>query len=398
MKKLLAALLCLCLLFSLAGCGTSPDNGKPDGTNPSGDVILPSPSEPFHPDHLDLPMHAIALPAISQATAADDGTVIFTRSYQQIQLILNGKDIEGVITADLKKRMNNALADAELIEEYAREDYPDTEYWNPYFMNISYTPTRIDQAVLSLFCNYSTYSGGSHPSVATESVTYDLVTGDALLLGDILVENYSGMELSNLIGSVLSANADELYYDYQSILQDLFRVNLNGIQNWYFSRSGLCFHFAPYEIAPYSSGTITATIPYGELSGVLRDQYLPMPIPNATGSMYAETFLQADTERFTFLADVVLDADGTEILLHPDATVTDVRLEIGTWISDGTRYNPTATVFAAGSVGLGNGIHLKADLSAGAPALRLVYRSGDQEVSAFIVYDETGDTILLSHG
>ena len=114
--------------------------------------------------------------------------------------------------------------------------------------------------------------------------------------------------------------------------------------------------------------------------------------------MYAEAFLDDDLERFTFLAEVELDPDGTEILLHTDDTVTDVRIEAGTWSSDGSRYIPMSTVFAADAVGLGNGILITADLSDEAPALRLVYRSGDQEVSAFIIYAEEGDAILLAHG
>ena len=160
----------------------------------------------------------------------------------------------------------------------------------------------------------------------------------------------------------------------------------------------MCFHFEPYEIAPYSSGTITATIPYEDLNSILREQYLPEELPEATGSMYAEAFLEDDVERFTFLAEVELDTDGTEILLHPDATVTDVRIETGVWYADGSRYIPVSTVFAADSIGLGNGIVITADLSEGAPVLRLVYSSGGQEVSAFIVYDEAGDAIQLVHG
>ena len=398
MKKLFTALMCVCLALAGAGCGAAPNKAELDVTIPSGDVIITAPSEPFHSEQLQQPMHAIVMPTVSQDTLADDGTVLFTRSYQRIQLILNGSDVETVIASDLEKRMNSTLSGSAEIESFAREDYTDPEFWTPYFTDISYTPTRIDQSVLSLFCNYSSFSGGIHPSLVTESVTYDLSTGNSLKLGDILIDSYSGADLSTLISSILAPVSDELYYDYETYLQDIFSVNLNNISNWYFSRTGLCFHFEPYEIAPYSSGTITATIPYGDLNGILREQYLPEELPEATGSMYAEAFLADDVERFTFLAEVELNTNGTEILLHPDATVTDVRIETGIWYADGSRYIPVSTVFAADSVGLGNGILITADLSEDAPVLRLVYSSGGQEVSAFIVYDEAGDAILLAHG
>jgi hypothetical protein len=200
------------------------------------------------------------------------------------------------------------------------------------------------------------------------------------------------------VDTALAPDADALYFDYQDWLKDIFSVDLNKITNWYFSQTGLCFHFAPYEIAPYSSGTIIATIPYEQLNGVLQAAFFPTKLANANGSLYAESFLPDDTERFTFLANVELDADGTKVLIHPDATVTDVRIESGEWSYDGSRYIPVSTVFAADSIGLGNGILLTADLSSDAPALRLVYTSGGQEASAFIIYDETGDAILLAHG
>ena len=398
MKKLFAVLLCVCLTLTGAGCGAAPKDTSPSITDASNQVIISSPTQPYHSPQIEYPMHAIVMPTVSVDTVADDGTVIFTQSYQRIQLILNGTDKADVIAADLESRTNNALLGSAEIEDYARSDYENPEMWDPYFVNVSYTPTRIDQAILSLFCNHSSYSGGNHPSLVTESVTYDLATGNALKLSDILAESISGADLCAMISTALTPMAEELYYDYEACLEDIFSVSLSNIRNWYFSHSGLNFHFSPYEIAPYSSGTIIATIPYEQLKDILREDYFPTVQPEATGSLYAETFLPDDTERFTFLAEVELDADGTMVLIHPDATVTDVRIESGEWTSDGSRYIPDSTVFTADAVGLGNGILLTADLSSDSPALRLVYSSGGQEVSAFIVYDEAGDAIILAHG
>lgn len=398
MKKILAALMCMCLALTGAGCGAVPKSTDADIPTLSHDIAISSPTEPFHSPQLQQPMHAIVMPTVSTETLADDGTVIFSRSYQRVQLILNGTDTADQITADLENRTNSALLGAAEIEGYAKSDYTDPALWDPYFVNVSYTPTRIDQAVLSLFCNHSSYSGGNHPSLVTDSVTYDLSTGSVLKLGDILIETIGSADLCALITTALAPMSEELYYDYESFLQDIFSVNLSSIHNWYFSHTGLNFHFSPYEIAPYSSGTIIATIPYEQLGNILREEYFPTAQPEATGSLYAEMFLPDDTERFAFLAEVELEPDGTKVLIHPDAAVTDVRIESGEWSSDGSRYIPVSTVFTADSVGLGNGIVITADLGSDAPALRLVYSSGGQEVSAFIVYDEAGDTILLAHG
>lgn len=400
MKKTLAALLCLCLALTCAGCNSAPASNHATiaGSTPDDLVTTPS-TEPYHSEQLQQPMHGISMVTVSEDTHADDGEVVFTRSYQKIGLILNGKDSQSVIAADLDRRTTEFLSDtADMVKEAQSQYAEGSEYWSPYFMDISYTPTRIDQSVLSLFCNYIVQSGGVHPIQYTGSITYDLATGKTLTLTDILEGSCTGSDLSALVEAVLEPMAEELYFDYQDSLEDIFSADLSNISNWYFSHTGLCFHFAPYEIAPYSSGTIIAAIPYEQLEGILLEEFFPTELEDANGSLYAEFFLPDDTERFTFLAEVELDPNGTEILIHPDATVTDVRIEQGDWSYDGSRFYPEATVFAADSLGLGNGIILTADLTDDEAPLRLVYSSGGQEVSAIIVYDEANDSIQLAHG
>lgn len=400
MKRILAVLLCVCLALSAVGCASDPVDITTEPTSATAPSMVIEPTtEPYISPDIIEPMHAIVMPTVTENTLADDGTVIFTRSYQQIKLILNGAESETIIASDLQARMNGVLSGAADIETYAKEDYQlAPEYWSPYFIDVTYTPTRIDRSVISLFANHSSYSGGPHPSLITESVTYDLTTGAVLTLGDILVDGYTGTDLCALIIEALAPMSDDLHYDYETSLQDRFSGDYSNVASWYFSGTGLCFHFSPYDIAPYSSGTIIATIPYEDLNGVLNDQYLPAEPLEATGSMYAELYLPDDSERFSFTADVEIEKDGTQLVLYPDATVTNVRIESGTWYSDGSQYVPVSTVFAADSIGLGNAIVITADLSETAPVLRLVYQSGDQEVSAFIVYDAEGDSILLAHG
>ncbi len=404
MKRLLALMLCLCLLLCAAGC--SAPNGSPDqgidsptsGTVAENNGIIESPTEPYHPSDIQQPMHAISMPIVKQHTYADDGSIVFTRTYQQIQLILHGTDVETAITEDLKIRIGYLLSGSADTENNALADYDGSEYWNPYFTDMLYTPTRLDQAVLSLFGNHSSYSGGVHPTSVSESVTYDLETGKALMLGDILVEGYPGESLSELIAASLADQAEELYHDYEEVLDDRFSGNYSGITSWYFSKTGLCFHFSPYDIAPYSAGTIIAEVPYENLAEVLKPQYLPAEPQEATGSMYAESYLEDDEERFSFIADVPLEEGGTKILLYPDATIADLRIEQGVRYADGSNYIATATVFAADSIGLGNAIAVTADFAQEETVLRLVYCSNGQEVSAFIVYDAEGDSVILSHG
>lgn len=397
MKKLFAFIAAGCLALGLSGCGAvlpeQPPISVPSTAGSTRD--MPTVTDPVE---TAASMHAIVLPPLKETVTAEDGTALFSLSFQQTQVILHDQALEEKIIGNLQTRMGPVLSDAAQIEAQAQLDYPENEYWSGYFIDISYTPTRLDQAVLSLFGNSFSYSGGPHPSLMTDSVNYDLETGDMMFLDDILAPECSSDTLYQLILKSLANQADDLYYDYADALGDRFTGELHSIQDWYFSRNGLCFHFAPYDIAPYSSGTIIAELPYSSLAGVLKEKYFPTEPPRATGSMYAETFLEDDSERFNFIAQVPLCEDGQEVLLYPDAAVTDLRIESGSRYSDSNQYVAGATVFAASTVNVGDAIHLTADLNNQDTVLRLVYHADNQEYSAFITYDELGDSILLTNG
>lgn len=402
MKRLLAFVVSGCLALGLAGC--SNENFTPsiplettEGTPSINTTAERTADTPIPIDPI-VTMHAVALPNSTETTLAGDGTVLCSISRQNIQLMLDSPIVAEQIMADLEARTAPFLANASHIKNQARADYQSSEYWSEYFIDISYTPLRLDQAVLSLFGNFSSYAGGPHPSLVSDSVTYDLQSGQQVYLDDILDPGCSGDTLFQLIKAQLSHREEDLYYDYEDALRDRFTGELHSIRSWYFSRNGLCFHFAPYDIAPYSSGTIIAELPYSELSGVLLEKYIPVEVSDATGSMYAEAFIDDDIERFSTIADVLLDKDGMDILLYPDAVVTDVRIETGTRYSDTDQYLAGATIFAADTMQVGDAIRLTTDMQDEKSVLRLIYRSAGQEYSAFITYDAAGDSILLSHG
>ena len=402
MKRLLAIVLSGCLALGIAGCSSAPDEGTPSvsSTVPTQDTTQASVVDPLPtvPQDSDSSMHAVVLPKVTEPVTAEDGTTLFSLSFHSLQLLMEDPAVSGKIVSDLQQRTAPILANASHMEEQARADYPGSELWSEYFIDLSYAPTRLDSAVLSLFGNFTSYSGGPHPSLLTDSVTYDLQTGNVVHLDEILKPECSDDALYQLIVKSLSSQEEMLYYDYADALRDRFTGELRSIVDWYFSRKGLCFHFAPYDIAPYSSGTIIAELPYSDLSEVLLDKYLPAELPDTTGSMYAETFIEDDSERFSTIAHVLLYEEGTDILLYPDAAVTDVRLEIGSRYYDTNQYIATSTVFAADYMNVGDAVRICADFQDESSLLRLVYHSGGQEYSAFISYDADGDSILLTHG
>lgn len=402
MKKICAISLCLCLILA-AGCSADPIAQPPTptaipATTADNNVVIVAPTEPIiiTPPEVH-PMHAVMMPPVQETSLDEDGTLIFTKSYQRFRLIFNSSDVGETVGQDLLARMDTFLSTAADIESYARADYVGQTDWAPYYVSVSYTPTRIDHHVLSLYGQHSSYSGESHPSSGTESVTYDLSTGTALTLGDILVEGYSGENMASLVCQSLADMAGELYSDYKDVITDRFTNNADSITSWYFTRTGLTFHFSPSDIAPTFVGIVTAEVPYGSLNELLREKYLPEATA-ASGSIYAEEYIVDDSERFTNIVSVELDSAGKKILLYPDAPVADLRLEVGTQMADGSGYTTQTTVFCADTVALGEAIVVYANLSDPTNVLQLRYRSGSQEVSAFIIYDAEGDSIVLAHG
>lgn len=247
MKQILAMALCLCLIGT--GCAVS----TPGST--------PLPPEPV-----------IEIETVNSDTLAQDGTVIFTRSYPCFSLTLADADAAQVIEADLQARVDGWMADAAELEGYAQEEYGGQTDWATWFSTLRAAETRLDSQVFSIYWEYSTFSGGAHPAFATRSATYNCQTGRALGLEDILVEGRSAKELIPLVNGAL-ASYDGLYDDHEALVGNGFSAGT--VDNWYLSDAGLCFHFAPYEIGPYAAGTVTATIAYSDLNGILREEYVP---------------------------------------------------------------------------------------------------------------------------
>jgi hypothetical protein len=121
------------------------------------------------------------------------------------------------------------------------------------------------------------------------------------------------------------------------------------VDSWYLSDTGLCFYFAPYEIAPYNAGTVVAQIPYELLNGLLKDAYFPEEQVDLAGTVTVTGFSQADLSGYTQFAELILDPKGDELLLCVDGAVKNLRIEVGQWQKDGT-FITEATVFASATL------------------------------------------------
>ena len=244
MKKALLAALCLILL--LAGCASSQT--PPTATAPK-----------------------VLFETVTQTASAPDGTPLVEWSYPQFSLQLSDPQSTQAMEQDLQGRIDGWMASSTDLEGYAQAEYTAQE-WTLWFARLTCKVGRADSQVISLYLEYSEFTGGSHPSILTDSQTYSSATGQPLQLTDLLAAGYPLTDLASPVNALLAERAQELYDDYEALVGKAFS---DGTVQWYLSDQGLCFHFSPYVIGPYASGPISVTVTYDQLTQVLRPDYHP---------------------------------------------------------------------------------------------------------------------------
>ena len=388
MKKQIAIFLALSIAIALAGCAKAPANDpKPTETIAPTQTTAtkPAPTAPTGPAET---MIAVDVGVTTQDTTAEDGTVLFQRTNQKMHLILNNAEVADKITKDFLNRLD-IEQDAAAVEAAAKAAYNASANWMPYFYGLTYNPQRIDQKVLSFYGDKVKFTGAAHPERSRKGANYDLVTGDVLTLASIMTAEATAEDFCKLVLDALAerAEGDFLREGYAEDVKHRFTADPTQDENWYFTTSGLCFYFDPYEIAPYTSGVITAEIPYGKLAGLLQPDYLPAARTGATGEVKISHFTSDLAENFTHTAELVIDPEGKMYLVHTEGTVQDIRVTM-------TDRDESYTIFAANSLSDGEAIMVQ---SQDATNLELSYLSNRMTVKEQII-KRVGDPLAPPEG
>lgn len=394
MKQNMCILTLLCMLLAFTGCGKQPytettakHTEATENTAESTDYV---PQQE--------PMAAVAVPAITETVYAEDGTPIFSYTHQNILLTTADPEVADKVIIDFLGRMDATRGNADKTLASAKAAYNSSANWSPYLSSIAYSPTRIDQGVLSLFGSHITYAGASHPERAYISANYDLVTGDALTLGSIMSAKATMEDFSALTLEALAAQKNEKYlYDgYEETVRQRFHRDESKDQDWFFSQAGLCFYFAPYEIASYASGVIIAVIPYDKLAGLLYDGYFPAEREAAEGDIRAALLEEANLDAFSQIAELVLDPEGQMVFLSTDGLVWDVQLEVGTLDLTGTEFTPAYTALLSHALSPGDAIMVQLQFNDAEPMLRLTYHTKAGRITRYITQSGKDSSILLT--
>lgn len=407
MKRTISFILALCFCILLTACGSDPEPTTVPTTEPAANpTAQPSadPTDPSAPETTaptvaevihDLPMTAISITEETEVTNGAEGTAVFEYTYQNIRLVLPDADMSMSVNLDILNRIDATRTAATELMNDAVSAAP--EY--PYSYTILYEPMRLDTTVLSLFGVQNIYSGGSALH-SGHGLTYDLTTGKALTLEDVLASGVTADVICPLVIEALAALPEEYYLfsDYATTVEDRFSGDFLADESWHLSEDGLCFTFAPYEVAPNSTGFVHAVIPYEKLTGILNDAWFPPERITPNGGLEVLSFSQEDTARFEQFAELYLDKEGGSYLLHSTGLIYDVVIESGFWNTDSTVFTPERTVFAANSLVSSDAVMIQTDIPDSLPNLRITYSAAEGTVTVYLsASGEDGSPLLLTY-
>lgn len=405
MKRFIPIFIMLSLVAMLSGCGKDiPDPVVPSASDPADTTTAPAETEEIlqpPTEYAPVTLYAVSVPSVTEEAFSQDGNLIFSYSYQNITMVHPNEKVADKIIVDFLNRQDDFNEISAQMEKQAAAQYSADPNWLAFKHDVHYDPARIDQSVLSFYGTAMRYSGGIHPEYTSISASYDMMTGDTLTLASILTGSEKAKDVSDLTVEVLKEKAEDLglYVGFESIVEDLITSDPIHYEAWYFTDTGLCFYFSPYEIAPYSSGVIKAEIPYSKLTGLLYDGYFPAEQEDSQGNILAKKLdrgLEEGSLPYQNMTEVIVSEEGELVILSTDGLVRNVSLEYGTLENEdafvwGHRY----CAFRANAIGTDNAIILQAHLPENAPDLRLTFTSGQEQYCYYICQNMKDGSVVL---
>lgn len=164
--------------------------------------------------------------------------------------------LEDLIAKEEEKEPEGEAAEEE--EETEEEEWTYHFRYTSEFWKISY----FDEHYLSFCQSEDDYQGGAHGMLYRIGYTFDLQTGDRLMLEDVIAN--SEEELKDIVTKYFGEKilADPAYYWDDAL--DTVREWTDLESSFYLSEEGIRFYFGPYALAPFAAGFPGVTIPYEE--------------------------------------------------------------------------------------------------------------------------------------
>ena len=221
------------------------------------------------PDHPDSPKLEIALSLFQirypQAQTAFVNQVLYSGS--------NPDSYKDKVVKEQRERYRKSLSylaeiDSENLKIYDEDgvEIEDLETSNWHYTE-NFAPIRPRSRGVIIERTKETYTGGAHGMKTTQYYVIDLESQKLLRIDDFLkdyqgdlIRDYIYDELRNYSGLNKNQPLSEGIY-----LNDEPELTFN----FFINEDGLCLHWDPYEIAPYSEGAIQVTLPWKKIRPLL---------------------------------------------------------------------------------------------------------------------------------
>ncbi|MBR5240193.1 MAG: DUF3298 domain-containing protein [Clostridia bacterium] len=207
-----------------------------------------------------------------QEEAMDGGSKV---SVQWQQLNLSEEDAKNY--PNLKKALDtynenmSLYADENMmgLRESALSMIPYREHPITLYLNTGVYLQRADSRILSFLEQNDIYSGGMHPNHYYNTYNFDSVTGEEILLTDVITD-------MDILPELLSEKLIENYPDvvfFEEELPEYFAEYEPTDYRWTLDYQGLTVWFSPYEVASYADGFLNVKLYFEEEPELFKETY-----------------------------------------------------------------------------------------------------------------------------
>ena len=130
-----------------------------------------------------------------------------------------------------------------------------------------------EEPIATIVLNSSNYLGGAHGANAQFYYNFDLNTEKRLLLSDLIEPNQTNALKEKGYAVFKQWVKDAELADNVEEYEQAWPFKMTD--NFYLAKQGLILQYGEYEIGPYVVGLPRLVIPYSELQGILKPEYLP---------------------------------------------------------------------------------------------------------------------------
>ena len=213
---------------------------------------------------------------LEETFAKDDPSVQLTSlSWDTIAINRPGCEALSETIAIWNADVENRLKNEEMVSS-AEESYEEMkDYWTPMTFEDSVSVMRFDDLVFSFQADSYMYTGGAHGDTGIGGYSYKVSDGTALTYDELFtdraaIDKKASEYLKDVLVKKYTTEDGLMMFDgWESELDNYLKE-----PEWLLNGYGLQYMIGYYVLGPYAMGNSIITIPYTELKGILKEEYM----------------------------------------------------------------------------------------------------------------------------